>query len=143
MSHIVCDKELCVGCLACVTACMDQHYEPFDTDAVSPRKYILHISEKTGMTSYKTSSCLHCQDPECMKACKQDAIYRDERGYIRVRPENCIGCKACQQHCPYHMIVVNKNKKAVKCDGCSVRIGAGLKPACLRVCPTGALSIKD
>lgn len=143
MSYIKCNTNCCVGCLACVTACLDQHYEVFETDPVSPRRYTLQVSEKTGMTCYKTGSCYHCKDAACMKACDQDALFRDERGYIRVKTDDCIGCGACEEACQHHMILVNKAGKAIKCDGCSVRIASGLKPACLRVCPVAALTIEE
>ena len=31
----------------------------------------------------------------------------------------------------------------VKCDGCYVRIHRGLVPACVKVCPTGALRLVE
>lgn len=142
MSHIECNKELCTGCLACVTACIDQNYDETMLDAISYRKYTRCISEKTGMTCYKTSSCYHCKDAACMKACGQEAIYRDDRGFVRVKEASCTGCKACVDACPHHMIFVDLEGIARKCHGCSTRISFGMEPACVKVCPVGALKVK-
>lgn len=30
-----------------------------------------------------------------------------------------------------------------KCDGCATRVHMGMEPACVRVCPTGALRLVD
>ena len=39
MSRVVCDEKRCSGCLACVAACLDQHYEGSDYNAVPLRSY--------------------------------------------------------------------------------------------------------
>ena len=56
MSKVVCDESLCSGCLACVVACMDQHYDETNGDALSPRIYEKHVCEKTGFISQETVS---------------------------------------------------------------------------------------
>lgn len=39
MSRVECDKARCSGCLACIVACLDQHYDEADGYAVPPRIY--------------------------------------------------------------------------------------------------------
>ena len=34
MSRVECDKARCSGCLACIVACLDQHYDEADGYAV-------------------------------------------------------------------------------------------------------------
>lgn len=143
MSRIICDESLCSGCLACVVACMDQHYEGDNSDAVSPRLYKKRVSQRSGMTSYITDSCRHCKDAACMTACPSDAIKRDERGFVIVWQEKCIGCRRCRTACPFDVPRFGTDSKMVKCDGCSVRIACGMEPACVRACNTGALNVKN
>lgn len=140
MSRVVCDEKLCSGCLACVVACMDQHYDETKTDAVSPRIYEKRVSGRTGLVSYITRSCLHCEDAACLKACPMHVFEKDEQtGAVIAQQEKCVGCKKCLKACPYDVPRFNNENKIVKCDGCAVRVANGLEPACVRVCNTGAL----
>ena len=45
--------------------------------------------------------------------------------------------------CPYGVPSFGADGKMVKCDGCYVRIHRGLVPACVKVCPTGALRLVE
>lgn len=144
MSRIVCDKNLCSGCLACVIACMDQHYEETQCDAVSPRIYEERVSERTGLTNYVTRSCMHCKDAPCVDACPLKVLKKDDQGFVIVaHQKDCIGCKKCAAVCPHDVPRFDKNNKIVKCDGCAVRVAHGMQPACVRACNTGALKLVD
>ena len=59
MSRIVCELKKCSGCLACVIACVDQHYDETIDNPISCRIYEKKTME-SGFTCYKTRSCLHC-----------------------------------------------------------------------------------
>ena len=142
MKGIHCDLEKCSGCLACVVACIDQHYEEEQSDAVSCRIYEKQVSERTGFMSYKTRSCHHCEDAACITVCPEQAIYRNEQGYVISVKEKCVGCQACAAACPYDIPRFDGDGKIVKCDGCYVRVVHGLKPACVQACNTGALKMK-
>lgn len=131
------DKEKCVGCYACYTACLDAHYDAYDSDAISCRTVI-----KIGKDGYEKKvcpGCIHCG--KCMKACPKGAIYRDEdTGLILTKQEKCIGCGACERTCPVEVIHFDASGRIKKCDGCIARIQEGREPACVRVCCTGAIS---
>lgn len=142
MRRVICKKEQCSGCLACVVACIDEHYEVWEEDACSGRIYERQKSGKTDMQCYKTRSCLHCEEPSCAKACPTDALYRDNNGFVRTAREKCIGCHACEKSCPHDIPRFDKENKIVKCDGCADRFAQGLEPACIRICPTGALRLE-
>lgn len=143
MKRVVCEKERCIGCLACVVACLDEHYNETETEAVSGRIYEKAVSARTGMQCYKTRSCLHCVAAPCARACRFGGIYQDESGYVRTDRARCTGCRACQKACPFDIPRFDAGNKISKCDGCVERICQGLEPACVRVCPAGALTMKD
>lgn len=132
---VVCSSEKCTGCLACVVTCLDQHYPADAHSALSPRRYEKRVLP-SGYTRYETFSCRHCQDAPCISACPVGAIRRDEQGWTRVDRARCIGCRMCLNACPYDIPRIDGERKMVKCDGC------GGDPACVAVCPNGALSIE-
>ena len=140
MGKIVCDINKCSGCLACVVACIDQHYDETESDALSCRIYEKHCSPRSGMVCYKTRSCLHCEDAACVKACPAGALV-NENGFVLPIREKCIGCRLCAKACPHDIPRFDKEGKLVKCDGCATRVAYGLEPACVRTCNTGALKM--
>lgn len=141
--YIACDKERCIGCLACVTACIAQHYDITQEDVTAPRIYEWTQGKGKNPTQYMTRSCYHCQEAKCMEACQFHALYRDERGFIQLDGQHCVGCKQCQSACPHGVPRFSTEGKMVKCDGCSVRIACALKPACVAACPVDALTMKQ
>jgi formate dehydrogenase iron-sulfur subunit len=86
--------------------------------------------------------CLHCQDPGCLRACPAPgAIVQYANGIVDFQQEQCIGCGYCQTGCPFNVPRFSaKDNKAYKCTLCSDRVAVGLEPACIKTCPTQALS---
>lgn len=142
MSKIVCDQKKCSGCLACVVACIDQHYEETVENAVSCRIYE-KVSAPSGLVTYKTRSCLHCEDAACMAVCPTGALVKNERGFVIPLREKCIGCHACERACPHDIPRFDAENKLVKCDGCAVRVANGLEPVCVRACNCGCLKLEE
>ena len=141
MSRVECDEARCSGCLACVVACLDQHYDATEKNAVSPRIYEMRKRGHSDLETYVTRSCLHCEDAACLKVCRFGALKRDERGFVISVRENCKGCRLCQKACPHDVPRFDQEGKIVKCDGCSVRVSMGMEPACIKACNTGALKL--
>ena len=85
---------------------------------------------------------MHCKDPPCVLACPVGCLYKDEAtGLTLYDNDNCIGCHSCAMACPFGAPTFNEEGKMEKCDGCFVRVTHGMEPACVRVCPTGALKL--
>ena len=88
------------------------------------------------------SACVACGC--CVKVCPLQAIEIVRGVMAQVRQDKCVGCGACQKSCPFGVISIHpETGKAMKCDGCWGRIQAGLLPACVHTCPTGALTLTD
>ena len=85
---------------------------------------------------------MHCEDPGCLKACPSPgAIVKYANGIVDFISENCVGCGYCVKGCPFDVPRISqKDNKAYKCTLCSDRVSVGLEPACVKTCPTGAIS---
>ena len=86
--------------------------------------------------------CLHCEDPGCLRSCPAPgAIIQYSNGVVDFQQDQCIGCGYCQTGCPFNVPRYSmKDNKAYKCTLCSDRVAVGLEPACIKTCPTQALS---
>lgn len=48
----------------------------------------------------------------CVAFCPKQVLGRDEKGApMVVRPENCIGCRFCELHCPDFAITVEEKEQ--------------------------------
>lgn len=139
------DVEKCTACCACVLACMDQNDIDVENNQHPYRNAFEYEEQIEGkwFTAYLSVSCQHCDDAPCVTACPTGCLYKDdETGLTLYKRDLCIGCHSCSMACPFGAISFNAEGKMVKCDGCIERISKGMIPACVRVCPGGALSCK-
>jgi formate dehydrogenase iron-sulfur subunit len=90
----------------------------------------------------RKDGCMHCAEPGCLKACPAPgAIVQYSNGIVDFHEENCIGCGNCITGCPFNVPRISKkDNKAYKCTLCSDRVSVGLEPACVKTCPTGAIT---
>lgn len=139
--QLVFDKEKCVGCLTCHTACISTHH-PDKISGTSFRAVQKLVNEEEGFQKLICPGCTHCG--ACLKTCPKQAIERDDKsGFILVSREKCTGCKSCEVSCPIGVIRFDTEGRMEKCDGCIGLIDAGKEPACVRNCPTGAIALEE
>lgn len=120
--------ELCTGCNRCVYVCSAIKEGEF-----IPSKSRIHINNFSFRGYSVPSICFQCSKPDCLEACPEEAIYKDENGVVLVDRKKCNGCGECITACPYGMIEQDDEKLAFKCDYC------GGDPACVKECEPGAL----
>jgi Fe-S-cluster-containing dehydrogenase component/formate-dependent nitrite reductase membrane component NrfD len=137
------DQSRCIGCHACSTACKSENAVPLGVH----RTYVKAVEVgrfPAVRRAFQVTRCNQCDDAPCTAACPTRAMYRRRDGIVDFDKAICIGCKACIAACPYDAIFINpEDGAAEKCNLCSHRIDAGLEPACVTVCPTGAIIVGD
>lgn len=137
------DMEKCSACGACAVACMDQN------DIIPAKEMpfrnvfcVDHVEKGKVVPMYASLACMHCDDAQCVLACPSGCITKDpDTGFTVYDNQNCIGCHSCAMACPFGVPSFNAEGKMEKCDGCAARVARGMEPACVRVCPTGALKL--
>jgi len=86
---LVIDMEKCVNCQSCVEACGRRHkYSRLQLRGLQVEHYTF------------PTACRHCEDPVCL-LCSVNGIVRLKSGEITIVEDNCIGCGACAERCPY------------------------------------------
>jgi Fe-S-cluster-containing dehydrogenase component len=129
------DPGRCIGCQACVQACMecDTHkgYSMIQLDYI----------DRANSTQTVPVVCMHCHSPTCAEVCPADAIKRTGDGVVQSsRKPRCIACNNCVLACPFGIPKMQTEMQMMmKCDMCYDRTSVGLKPMCASVCPSQAL----
>ncbi|HIY84177.1 MAG TPA: 4Fe-4S dicluster domain-containing protein [Candidatus Rubneribacter avistercoris] len=145
---VIADPRKCVGCRACMAACLVKHYVP--GDAPVARLNVVRAGERTAPIV-----CHHCENAPCAASCPTGALYADG-DRVGVRMKRCIGCRSCVVACPYGAVDVVKrydstnlgglvigsvrNAAVIKCDRCYDRPEG---PACVQACTSLALRVVD
>jgi formate dehydrogenase iron-sulfur subunit len=144
MLGILINVDECIGCHACEVACKNSH--EFPKEIMVQR--VVSVEEGK-FPSVKTlhspvERCMHCLEPACVSACPFGAITKTEHGPVVIDHEKCTGCQLCIKACPWNIPKFSiETKKVYKCDFCYSRLNDGLSPACVEVCPVGALKFGD
>jgi len=151
------DISRCIGCKACQSACMEWNdlrddvgvntgFYTNPADLSDQSWTLMRFNEEVidGKLNWLIlkDGCMHCADPGCLRACPAPgAIVQYSNGIVDFHQENCIGCGYCISGCPFNIPRLSKKDSRVyKCTLCSDRVSVGLEPACVKSCPTQALS---
>lgn len=151
---VITNPELCIACNACVKACIKNAY----MRGKLSKKRLDVLSLESGKMP---NQCRQCDDAPCANVCPTSAL-RIANSCVELCEEICIGCKLCTIACPYGAINIDAEfppsiieeverhleagcisglkSIAIKCDMCH---GLESGPACVGVCPTGALVMID
>ncbi|MFZ0240721.1 MAG: 4Fe-4S dicluster domain-containing protein [Desulfobacterales bacterium] len=156
------DTTLCTACRGCQVACKQWHGLPAE-ETVNRGSYqnpedlsfetykLVRMSEETIDGRFRwlffPDQCRHCLEPPCeATAGEPTAIYRDpETGaviYTAVTRE-LNNTEEVIESCPYNIPRQAPDGTLAKCDMCLDRVQNGLKPACVKTCPTGAMNFGE
>jgi len=149
------DASTCIDCKTCQIACKDKNNNPLGLnyrrvvnygagswipDAVHKELFI-----PTNFFAYNVSSaCMHCEEPICVEVCPTGAMHKRDDGIVLVDDSKCVGCRLCQQACPYGAPQYNEAKGVMtKCDLCADLLEIGQETACVASCPQRALEVGE
>ena len=152
---MVIDMERCIGCQACVAACITENRREAAIQALNKgreavmslwlRTHIEAVPMKENSTvAYVHRICQHCEKSPCVTVCPTGASFKTENGIVLVDNEKCIGCQYCVSACPYGARTYDPYTEGIeKCTFCEHRLREGKLPACVETCPTEARIFGD
>lgn len=160
---MVIDLSRCKNLRKCQSACNHMH-------EVHPgQNWIKVLSMQDGEHTapyWQPTTCMHCDEPPCVKVCPVDATFKREDGIVLIDANRCIGCRFCMAACPYSTRVFNweepvltkeveeqpyscessmpqKKGTVGKCDFCPDMTRQGKLPHCVSACPNGVFMFGD
>jgi formate dehydrogenase iron-sulfur subunit len=155
------DTTLCTACRGCQVACKQWHDLPAEKTS-NPGSYqnpadlsfstykLVRFSEVADKGKIKwlffSDQCRHCLEPPCeLTADDPNAIYTESGTGAVIYTANTKGLdtQGVIDSCPYNIPRASKNGMLAKCDMCLDRVENGLDPACVKVCPTGAMNFGE
>ena len=139
----VIDQRKCIGCHACTVACKAENEVPVGKF----RTWVKYVEKGTFPSvkrHFTVLRCNHCDAAPCVTICPVNALSKRPDAIVDLDRDQCIGCRACMQACPYDALYLNEETgTAEKCHYCAHRTERGLEPACVVVCPEQAIVAGD
>jgi Fe-S-cluster-containing dehydrogenase component len=142
--NLIIDHDLCWGCRTCEVACKQEHNSPegvrlICVEEVGP----CMVADKLDFV-FHVNVCRHCDEPQCVDACPDEAIGKRDDGIVVLDEQICTGCQLCIDACPYDAIAFDPAKGvAQKCNLCHDRVEKGLYPACAdNICLAHCIDLK-
>ena len=142
--HFTFHPERCVGCGACVMACINEN--SIDVAKQQPYRLLKRNEYGDGAAlniTWFVHGCMHCSGHPCATACPKGCFAVDrETGLVHLNNTGCIGCRRCEKACPFEAIQLI-GRRAEKCNGCAERLRRGQLPLCVQACPRQALTADE
>ena len=148
--YLLVDTKKCQGCMTCMLACSLVN-EGTENLSMSRIQVIQNPFAKFPQ-DITLAQCRQCVEPECVKACPEEALFIDktQKNIRRINIKKCTGCKACIEACPYEParpVWNSQDEKARICDLCAEakfwneKGGPDGKQACVETCPMKAIRL--
>ncbi|WP_027721794.1 4Fe-4S dicluster domain-containing protein [Maridesulfovibrio zosterae] len=166
---ILIDTSRCTACRGCQIACKEWHELPANKtyqvgwgshqnpQDLNPNNYKLvrfseHLDDGVVRWNFFPDQCRHCEIAPCKETGDmylEEAIVQDDKTGAIVFTAKTKGFDKSQfeeikEACPYN--IPRRDEKTgvlAKCTMCNDRIHNGMPPACVKVCPTGAMQFGE
>jgi Fe-S-cluster-containing dehydrogenase component len=106
------DLNVCIGCNACVVACMAENNTP-----VVGKQQVIHERDMHWLRIDRyydgnvdnpnilpqSVLCMHCEEAPCEYVCLVGARMHDNEGLNVMVYKRCVGTRFCSNNCPYKM----------------------------------------
>jgi Fe-S-cluster-containing dehydrogenase component len=130
--RLVIDLNRCEECATCTVECA-YFYRPRASD-----HGMLTVREAATFALV----CRRCENPNCVDACRFDALERGEDGVLKRHNLRCVSCKCCTLACPFGTIYPDAVPFYVTgCDYCAE--GSIPQPPCVAGCSKGAVAYRE
>ncbi|MGD9175760.1 MAG: 4Fe-4S dicluster domain-containing protein [Desulfobacterales bacterium] len=155
------DTTLCTACRGCQVACKQWHDLPAETTEnrgtyqnpadLSFDTYKLVRMRETVIDGrlrwlFFPDQCRHCLEAPCLETAGDPAaIFYDESSgaVIYTAATKTLDADEIIESCPYNIPRKAPDGTLAKCDMCYDRVAAGMQPACVKTCPTGAMNFGE
>jgi formate dehydrogenase iron-sulfur subunit len=157
------DTTRCTACRGCQMACKNwnrngasmtkntgSHQNPPDLDGNTFKLVRFSEVETDGKVAWYffADQCRHCLEPPCKDAIEgyvKEGASQDEAtgAVVYTAKSKEAPFEDVRASCPYDIPRQGADKQLVKCTMCIDRVGNGLLPACVKICPTGAMNFGD
>ncbi len=157
------DTTKCTACRGCQMACKNwnrngasatkntgSHQNPPDLDGNTFKLVRFSEVADNGKVSWYffADQCRHCLQPPCKDAIEgyvDKGVIHDEAtgAVVYLDKAKDAPSEEVQSSCPYDIPRKAGDGRFVKCTLCIDRVSNGLVPACVKICPTGAMNFGE